>query len=374
MVTRSIPFLNLKKIHEDMAGELDEAIATVRAHGMFINGPEVEEFEKRWAEYCKVPASAGAANGTSSLHAILSCADIGPGDEVILPSHTFIATAESVVQAGATPIFAEINPDTWLIDPSDVEKRVTSKTKAIIPVHLYGAPAPMDELNALACDKELLVIEDAAQAHGALYKGKKAGALGYAASFSFFPGKNLGAFGDAGGITSIDEEFVHKTKLYVNHGREGKFQHDYMGTNYRLDTLQAAILIRKLAHLDHWLQKRRAVAMKYGEILSSDEYKKLPLSRQRLVDETDSAWHLYVIKVKDRELTRNRLKERGIQTGVHYPIPVHLQPSMAQWSEGSGSLPVTEEVASGILSLPMCPTMSEGDVVYVCESLKEILR
>ncbi len=370
---KTFPFLDLKKLHKALDVQIRAAMDRVLAHGRFINGPEVGEFEEKWNAYCASKAAIGASNGTSALHAALAAIGVGPDDEVILPSHTFVATAESVRLAGARPVFAEIDEAAMLIDPAAIEPLITPRTRAIVPVHLYGAPADMDPINEIACRHEIPVIEDAAQAHGAVYKTRKAGALGLAAAFSFFPGKNLGAFGDGGAVTTLDEELGRKISRYVNHGREAKYEHIEMGTNYRLDTLQAAILLVKLEHLENWNERRRSVAARYVQVLSSEPFDSHPVPFQQIPAGCSSAYHLFEIRVADRDRVQAELKKRGVMTGIHYPIPCHLQPSMAGFSAGRGSLPVTERVADEVLSLPMCPTMEPDDAEEICEILKGVL-
>lgn len=364
---KKIPFLDLKALHDSIDGEIRGAIDAVLAHGRFINGSEITDFEKAWAVYTGAAAAVGASNGTTALHAILACLGIGPGDEVIIPSHTFIATAESVRLTGATPVFADIDVETWTLDPADVEKRLSPRTRAIIPVHIYGAPANTEALNAIACAHNVYTIEDAAQGHGATLNGKTVGSLGFAAAFSFFPGKNLGAFGDAGAVTTIDEEFARKVRLYVNHGREDKYEHLVMGTNYRLDTIQAAILSAKLPHLNAWTTNRRRAAALYRQLLAGEPFASAGVRFQRLLPNAESAYHLFVVSLPRRDAVQAHLQANGVGTGIHYPIPCHQQPAMKDFH--NGSLPVTEQLAPSILSLPMCPMMSEDDVREVCARL-----
>lgn len=368
-----IPFLDLKKIHQSIEGNLMEAMDQVVEHGQFILGPEVALFEQEWANFCGVPAAIGAANGTAALHAILACLDMEPGDEVILPSHTFVATAESIILAGATPVFADVDPSTWLVDPAHVESLVTDRTRAIVPVHLYGMPADMNRLNALGCARDLLVVEDAAQGHGATLDGRAVGGLGIAAAFSFFPGKNLGAFGDAGAITTIDSQLAERVRLFINHGRRGKYQHDTFGTNYRLDTLQAAILSVKLRQLAEWTRRRHALAAAYRNILSQEPFLSAGVRFQQATPGAESCYHLFVVELPRRDDVQEALKQAGIGTGIHYPLPCHLQPSMARWSGGNGSLPVTEQLAGRILSLPMCPTLDATHAERVCDAIRRVL-
>ncbi|CAN5297908.1 DegT/DnrJ/EryC1/StrS family aminotransferase [soil metagenome] len=367
----AVEFLNLQKLHAEIAPEIDAAIAAVRAHGQFINGPEVKAFEKDFAAYCTAKHAIGCANGTAALHVILQCAGLGPGDEVIIPSHTFVATAESICLTGATPVLADVDTATWLLSPEEVHRQITAKTRAIVAVHLYGMPADKDAFRAKIGGRGILLIEDAAQAHGATLNGKRVGTLADAAAFSFFPGKNLGAFGDAGGITTNDDALAEKMRLYINHGRVGKYEHLTMGTNYRLDTIQAAILQVKLRHLDRWNAQRRKVAAWYRECLRQEPFASHPVAIQHDTPGADSCWHLFVITVEHRDKIAEHLKKRGIGTGVHYPIPVHMQPSMSQYGMGEWSLPVSEGLGKKVLSLPMCPTMVENDVDEVCEALKQ---
>lgn len=368
------PFLNLKKLHDSIAPELGPAIANVVSNCSFINGPEVKTFERRWADYCGVDAAIGAANGTTALHAILQCLGVNNRDEVICPSHTFIATAESIIMTGAKPVFAEVDPDTWLLNPAELESRITSRTRAIVAVHIYGMPCDMDPINEIACARGLSVIEDASQAHGAQYKGKRAGALGHAACFSFFPGKNLGAFGDAGGITTIDTKLAEMLRLYVNHGRETKYENIVVGTNYRLDTLQAAILLVKLRYLDEWNARRAEIVERYRDRLSQEPFASLPVKLQHIIEGAQSSNHLFVIQIPERDRIADELNKRGVATGLHYPIPCHLQPSMRTYTRGAGTLLITERLCSNILSLPVCPTMSPDDADLICDTMTVIIN
>jgi len=367
-------FLDLKKLHASIGSELNKALTTVVGHSQFINGPEVKSFEAKWADYCKVPYAVGCSNGTAALHAILQQMRFVRGDEVMVPSHSFVATAESVRLAGATPLFVDVNPETWLMDINAIKARWRSRVKAIVPVHLYGMPVDIDPINEFACEKGVPVIEDAAQGHGARYKGKPVGSLGLAAAFSFFPGKNLGAFGDAGGVTTIDRKLAEAVALYVNHGRRDKYEHIVMGNNYRLDTLQAALLEVKLRHLDKWNDQRRALAARYRQNLSEEPFRSIPIGLQKDTPGAESAFHLFVITVPRRDHVAEELRKRGVPTGIHYPIPIHLQPSMRDVSpDAEGTLLATERLALNILSLPMCPTMKVEDVDEICNILRIVL-
>ncbi len=370
----AVPFLDLKALHRPLDREIRAALERVMEHGRFIKGPEVGDFEEAWANYCGVPASAGAANGTAALHAILATLGVGPGDEVIAPSHTFIATVESILLTGARPVLVEVDRETWLMDPEAVRAAIGPRTAAIVPVHIYGSPAPMEEINGVACAHGLPVVEDASQAHGADYRGRRAGALGLAAAFSFFPGKNLGAFGDAGGMTSLDADLGRRLRLYVDHGREDKYRHDFIGTNYRLDTLQAAILLAKLPHLDRWIARRREIACRYAGLLAEEPFASAPVRIQRLPEGAASSYHLFVIKVPNRDRVREVLAEKGIGTGIHYPIPCHLQPALAAIPRGTARLEATEELAGSILSLPMCPTLDDTQIEQVVDALAAAIK
>lgn len=367
---KEIKFLDLKALHDGIAVEIREAIDKVLAHGQYILGPEVKTFDYKWADFCATRMSIGMANGTAALHALLHCLNIGRGDEVICPSHTFIATAESIRLTGATPVFAEIDPETMLMNPKSVADLIRSRTKAIVPVHLYGMPCDMDGLNQAAQSRGIPIIEDAAQGHGATYKGKIVGGLGHAAAFSFFPGKNLGAFGDAGAATTNDIEFGELVRQFTDHGRISKFESGTVGTNYRLDTLQAGILIAKLRHLKSWNAQRRLLAKRYREILSQEPFVSHGLKFQATTPGAESCYHHFVIRVPNRDAVMEGLKSRGVPTGIHYPIPCHLQPSMLDISEGPGSLLHTERAADSIISMPICPTLTESDVDFICDALR----
>lgn len=371
MSQHPVAFADLKAQHEEVRQEIDAAISRVRQHGQFIKGPEVAAFEKAFAHYCEASRCIGASNGTSALHAALRSAGIGPGDEVIIPSHTFMATVESVRHCGATPVFADIEEGTMLLDAMAVKAAITPRTRAVVPVHLYGLMADMDSLGALAERHGLMLIEDAAQAHGASWRGRRAGSVGLAASFSFFPSKNLGAMGDAGAVTTNDPALADRCARYVDHGRDSKYTHLDEGTNYRLDTMQAAILLAKLPRLDAWNEGRRRAAALYREVLSSEPFASLPVRLQAVPDEAVHVYHLFVVRVAQRDRVIEQLAMRGIATGIHYPVPCHLQRAAFDLGCAAGSLPVTERVASEIISLPMHPHLSPSEVERVCDALRE---
>lgn len=352
-----IPLVDLKVQYRSIKAEVDKAIENVLTNTAFIMGEEEKSFEKEFAAFCGAKHCVGVGNGTDAIQVALHTLDTGPGDEVITASHTFIATAEPVSVIGAKPVFIDVNPKTYTIDVSQIEKAITSKTKAIIAVHLYGQPADMDPILAIAEKHNLKVIEDCAQAHGAEYKSRRVGTLGHMACFSFFPGKNLGAYGDAGAVVTNNDELGLKAKMYANHGRTKKYEHDFVGINSRLDNLQAAILRVKLRRLDEWTQKRIEKAKIYDEAFKGNSAIVTP----EVAEGNKHVYHLYVIRVKNRQALQAKLKEAGIATGIHYPIPLHLQPAYKHLGYKKGDLPVTEEIVDEILSLPIYPELSEDD-------------
>ena len=367
-----VPFLNLGAIHAPLAVEFRQVLETVNSTGAYVGGPFVERFESEWAAYCEADHAIGVANGTDAIELALRAFGVGPGDEVIIPGNTFIATAEAAMAAGATPVFVDVLPDTLLIDPAAVEAAVTPRTAAVIPVHLYGQPADMDALRRIADRHSLVVVEDAAQAHGARWQGRRVGSLGDAACFSFYPGKNLGALGDGGAVVTGDAAVAEKVRLLSNHGRDAasKYRHPQLGRNSRLDGLQAGFLSVKLPHLDEWTAARRRIAGSYADELRSRSEAGL-LS---LVEEDRRAfavYHLAVVRVCERAAVAAELADRGIQTGIHYPVPCHEQPAYRHLSRGP--LPVVEAAASEILSLPMSPDMDGAATHHVVKSLREVV-
>src|SRR3989338_4105182 len=316
-----VPFLDLKAQYFSLKKEIDEAISSVIGDAAFIGGKYVAEFENDFAKYVGARHCVGVGNGTDALFVSLKAIGVGSGDEVIVPANSFIATSEAVTLAGARPVFLDCHSETYNIDVDLIERAITPKTKAIIPVHLYGQPADMDPIMQIAKNRGLAVIEDAAQAHGAVYKGNKVGNFGTAACFSFYPGKNLGAYGDAGAIVTNDDHLAEKIRMFANHGRKEKYLHETEGVNSRLDGLQAAVLGVKLRHLDEWIDSRRGVAGRYDGALQGT------VLTPKVLTGVSHAYHLYVIRVKDREKTQQKLKEIGISTGVHYPIPLPLLPA-----------------------------------------------
>jgi dTDP-4-amino-4,6-dideoxygalactose transaminase len=364
--TASIPLLDVQGITDLIREDLDLAWKDVLSHGRFIGGPEVATFEARFADYCETAHCVGVANGTDALELILVALGIGPGDEVIVPANTFAATAEAVCAAGARPRFVDVRPDTLEIDPDAVAAAVGPPTAAVMAVHLYGQMIDADRLAALAERHGIALIEDAAQAHGACFGTRRAGSVGIAAGFSFYPGKNLGALGDGGAVVSDDEALVARIRQLADHGRarNGRYVHELRGRNSRLDTLQAALLTAKLPRLDQDNEHRRAMMQRYRERLPSDC---TPLAQH---PKADSVHHLAVVQVPDRAAATAALDAAGIGWGLHYPVPCHRQPAFEEFADEP--LPITERAAEQILSLPMSPTLTPAQVDRVSEVLREM--
>lgn len=365
-----VPFVDLKQQGLELLPEYQELVASVVGRAAYVMGPEMKEFEAAFAEYCGCPFAQGVASGTDALALAYRAAGIGAGDEVIVPTNTFTATAEAVVHAGATPVLVDCLESTANIDPAGVEAAITGKTKAIVPVHLFGQPADMDAVNPIATKHGLLVIEDACQAHGATYKGRPTGSLGDLAAFSFYPGKNLGALGDAGAITTADADVVEQIRILRNHGDKGKSDHVVVGYCSRMDNLQAGFLKIKLAHLPEWNRARRHAAKRY-DALFADMAGVTPF--KELAD-VEAVYHLYVVQVDDRDGVKARLNDLEVDSGVHYPVPVHLQPSFAYLGYKEGDFPVAERLAGRILSLPMFPDITDAQVDFVAEQLAKAVK
>jgi len=363
-----IPFVDLKAQYDSIKEEIDEVIQSVLNNTSFIMGEELKKFEDEFASFCNTKFAIGVANGSDALILALRACGIGKGDEVITVPHTFIATAEAISNVGGKVVFVDINPKTYTIDVSKTEEKITEKTKAIIPVHLYGQPADMDPIMELAKKYNLKVIEDAAQAHGAEYKGKKVGSIGDVGCFSFYPGKNLGAYGDAGMVVTNNEEIAEKIKLLRNHGRiTKKYEHEIEGYSSRLDNLQAAILKIKLKYLNQWNDMRRSNAKKYSELLSNISSIIIPYE----ADYAKHVYHLYVIRTeKGRDKLREELKYNGVATGIHYPIPLHLQPAYKYLGYKRGDFPITEECSQKILSLPMFAELNYEQIEKIVGVIK----
>lgn len=364
---KSVPFLDLGRLHQSIRSPLEEAYRRVVDSGWFIMGPELDAFEAEFANYSEVKHCIGVGNGLEGLHLLLRAYDIGRGDEVIVPSNTFIATWLAVTECGATPVPVEPRIDTHNIDPAMIANAITSRTRAIMPVHLYGQTADMDPINAIAAKHSLVVIEDAAQAQGARYKGRRAGSLGHAAATSFYPGKNLGALGDGGAVLTNDDAIAEKVKQLRNYGSKVKYQHDLAGYNSRLDEMQAAFLRVKLAVLDEWNARRREVADRYSKLLS-DADTVAPTVPQY----AEPVWHLYVIRGKRRDALKLHLEQKGISTVIHYPIPPHKQ-ACYQGFRGH-NLPIAELLAAEVLSLPMSPKLQIAEVEHVVSEIISFLK
>lgn len=363
----NIPFLDLKSINLAVEQELTEAFQRVLNSGWYVLGAEVNSFEQEFARYCGAAHVIGVSNGLDALHLILKAYGIGTGDEVIVPSNTFIASWLAITYAGATPVPVEPVEGTCNLDPALVEAAITPRTRAIMPVHLYGQVADMDPIMALAQRHDLKVIEDAAQAQGAVYKGRKAGSLGHAAGFSFYPGKNLGALGDAGAVTTNDAELAARLRVLVNYGSSVKYQHDVQGYNCRLDELQAAFLRVKLTRLDAGNTRRREIAAQYTARLGP-----LGAVLPVVMEHSSPAWHLYTIRDSARDALQRALAAHGVATLIHYPVPPHLQPAYASMGYTKGSFPVAERIHDQVLSLPIGPTMTAEQVEYVIASCLQI--
>ncbi|MEM2995378.1 MAG: DegT/DnrJ/EryC1/StrS family aminotransferase [Candidatus Bathyarchaeia archaeon] len=362
-----IPFVDLKREYLEIKGEINEAIQRVIEKGTFILGEEVEKFEEEFSSYIGVKYGVSVNSGSDALFLTLKALGISKGDEVITVSHTFIATADAITRNEAIPVFVDINPETYCIDAEKIEEKITKNTKAILPVHIYGHPADMDPILEVAQAHDLYVIEDACQAHGAEYKGRKAGSIGDAGCFSFYPIKNLGAYGDGGIIVTNNEELATKLRVLRNHGQQQKYHHNLVGVNSRLDEIQAAILRVKLKHLDEWNSRRRENAKLYNELLVDTEIT-TPAEKN-----AKHAYHLYVIRCKERDKLQQHLLKNEVQTLMHYPIPVHKQRAYSNFSL-SYNLPVTEKICKEILSLPMFPQLTKREVEHVATAIIKFNR
>jgi dTDP-4-amino-4,6-dideoxygalactose transaminase len=360
-----IPFIDLGAAYRELKPEIDAAVSRVLESGWYILGPEVEAFESDWAAYCEAKHAVGLANGLDALTLALRALDIGPGDEVIVPSNTYIATWLAVSGVGATPVPVEPDEATLNIDPARIEAAITSRTRAVLPVHLYGQPADMDPILDIASRYGLRVIEDAAQAHGARYKGQRIGAHGDVVCWSFYPGKNLGALGDAGAITTDDTTLAERVVLLRNYGSRQKYVNEEVGVNSRLDPIQAAVLRVKLGILDEWTERRRAVASVYTKGLAE-----CGLIVPHVPEWAKPAWHLYVVRTSDRNALQGRMTKAGIGKLIHYPIPPHMQTAYTNMEILPETLPLARNLASEVLSLPMGPQLSLDQVQYIVNALK----
>lgn len=360
-----IPFLNLRATYGVRSRAIDAALLRVAQSGRYLLGPELAAFESEFASFCGARQGVGVANGLDALRLSLSALGVGPGDDVIVPSNTYIATWLAVSQCGASVVPVEPLPDTYNIDPARVEAAITPRTKAILPVHLYGQPADMDPILALAARHGLKVLDDCAQAHGARYKGRRLGALADLSAWSFYPGKNLGAFGDAGAVTGNDPELAGHVRLLGNYGSRVKYHNEVKGLNSRLDEIQAAVLRVKLEGLQESTERRRAIAKRYLEGMEG-----LPLGLPYVAPFAESAWHLFVVRHSDREGLQTRLKDRGVETLIHYPVAPHLQPAYEELGLRKGQLPISEAMHAEVLSLPIWPEMDEAQVEEVVDGVR----
>jgi dTDP-4-amino-4,6-dideoxygalactose transaminase len=369
MSSAKIPFLDLKAHHDPIRQEIMAAMNEVIDQNAFAGGPFVAKFEEDYARFCETKYCVGVANGTDSLWFALLAHGVGPGDEVIAPPMTFMATAEAITYAGAKPVFVDIDPVTYTLDATKIEAAITPRTKAIMPVHLFGQCADLDPILAIAKKHNLMVLEDAAQAQGALYKGRKAGSIGHAGSFSFYPGKNLGAWGEAGAVTTSDTTLRDRMQMFREHGQQKKYYHDVVGWNGRMDGLQGAVLRVKLKYLDKANDGRRRVAARYNELLAGLPDVTLP----KEASYARHIYHVYAVRVNNRDEILKRLGERGIGAGIHYPVPVHLQKAYAGLGYKRGAFPVSESCGDTFLSLPMYPELNDDQINRVAAEFKACL-
>jgi len=364
-----IPLLDLKAQYESIREEIVKAIQRVLDSTAFAAGPFVTQFEKKFAEFCQCEHAIGVGNGTEALWLALLALEVGSDDEVITVPNTFIATAEAISFCGAKPVFVDVAPETYTMNPVLLEAAITPQTKAIIPVHLFGQMADMDPIMEIAKSRRLYVIEDACQAHGAEYKGRRAGSIGNAGCFSFYPGKNLGAYGEAGAVVTNNSELATKIRMLLDHGQSKKYLHELIGWNARMDGLQGAILETKLKHLPAWNEARWRHAQMYNQLLC--DVKNIVLPKEAAY--AKHIYHIYAIYVENRDTLMNALAEEGIQCGIHYPVPIHLQPAYAFLGLGKGSFPVAEQIAKELLSLPMYPELTNEQIAYVALMIRRFV-
>jgi dTDP-4-amino-4,6-dideoxygalactose transaminase len=365
-VNVKVPYLDLKAQYQSIKTEIDAAIHGVLESCQFVLGSEVAAFERDFAAYCGTTECIALNSGTSALHLALLAAGIAPGDEVITTPFTFVASVAAILYAGARPVLVDIDPRSFTIDPAHIEAAITPRTKAILPVHLYGQPADMDPIMDIARKHRLVVIEDAAQAHGARHKGRPVGSIGDMACFSFYPGKNLGAYGEGGAVTTSNPDYANTIRMLRDWGQDRKYHHLLRGYNYRMEGFQGAVLRVKLRHLELWTEARRAIVRQYNDLLSDCDLEtpaEMPWARH--------VYHVYTIRSNERDNLQTTLAKEGIQTGIHYPVPVHLQPAYADLGYGPGAFPQAEAAAKQVLSLPLYPELSRQAVVQVAEAVKE---
>ncbi len=364
-----VPFLDLKQQYANLKAELAPAIMRSLDNAFYIEGPSVKQFEADFARFCGTRECVALDSGTAALHLTLLALDIGPGDEVIVPTNTFIASASAVAMAGATVVPIDSDEKTWLMDLNQVEDKITERTKAVIAVHLYGQPLQMKDLRDICMSKGIHVLEDAAQAHGGRYKGEPVGSLAEVACFSFYPGKNLGAYGDGGAITTDNSNLAARVRRLSNHARVSKYEHGEIGWNFRMDEVQGVVLQHKLAKLNEWNQRRRELAQRYRTRLES-----LPVRMYQVPGECEAVYHLMAVCVDDPVDLGRYLGEEGIETGLHYPIPVHLQPAFQSLGYAGGDFPVAEAICSHCISLPIFPEMTDQQFELVCDAVTHYFR
>ena len=362
----TIPFVDLKAQYRSIKPEIDSAIGRVLESTQFVLGDEVAAFERHFAAYCGAADAIGVNSGTSALHLAFLAGGIGPGDEVVTVPFTFVATVSAIVYAGATPVLVDVDPKYYTMDPERLEAAITPRTKAIVPVHLYGQPADMDPILDIARRRGVMVIEDAAQAHGADYKGRRCGSMSEMACFSFYPGKNLGAYGEGGAVVTSDPELARRVRVLRSWGEERRYEHSVKGFNYRMDGIQGAILGVKLRHLEGWTEQRRTRAEAYRRALAGTQAV-LPAERP----DVRHVYHVFAVRLPQRDAWRARFAELGVQTGVHYPIPVHLQPAHHDLGYGRGAFPESERIAGDILSLPMFPELTDAQIDVVAAAVRQ---
>ena len=368
-MTAKIPYLDLPAQIKSVRAEIDAALAHALDNCSFCLGPDVAQFEKDFAQFCGAQYALGFNSGTSALHVAMRLANVGPGDEVITTPYTFIATSWAISYCGAKPVYVDIDADTFCLDPKLIEKAITPKTKAVLPVHLYGHPFDVDAISEICKKNNLPLVEDAAQAVGAKYKGKIVGALGDISCFSFYPGKNLGACGEGGALVTNNATFAARAKSLREHGSTQRYHHDEVGYNYRMEGFQGAVLGVKLKHLQKWNNERRRVAKRYDELLADT-----PLQLPCEAAGCESAWHLYTVRHPRRDELKKFLDENGVGNGVHYPIPLHLQKAYASLGHKAGDFPVAERAAREVLSLPIFPELTDAQIQRVAEVVKNFFR
>jgi len=362
-----VPFLDLKGEYVELRDEILSAVDRVGQSAAFVQGPEVEAFEREFAQFCGVKHCVAVSNGTAALHLGLLALGVRPGDEVITTPNTFIATAEAITYCGARSVFVDIDPSTANLDPGQIERAITPRTRTIMPVHLYGRPAAVDPIREIAARRGLRILEDAAQAHGACYRSRRVGSLGDAAAFSFYPTKNMGACGEGGALTTDDDQIAKFARAARSHGQAARYEHEFVGYNYRMQGLQGAVLRIKLRHLCAWNSKRREIAAEYRRLLAGG---RVQIPGDDPLDEC--AYHQFVIYVENRDAVAAQLNARGIQTAVHYPKPLHLQPAYASLGLPQGSFPNAESACERALSLPIHPRLTSEQIVFVADSVCEV--